>query len=289
MNSAERAKGAARQAAEGAEDAGKQAANHPAFQAMLTVGLISYGVVHLLIAFICVQIAWGIGGGGEASQSGALAELTGTAIGPILLWIIAVGFVFLGVWQLFEALWGHLDREPGRKRTVKRVGSAGKTVIYLGLAYTAATTAMGSGSSGESEETWTARLMSVTFGRILVALVGVAILALGIRLIRRGITKKFTRDLDGGVTERVLRLGQVGYVAKGIAFVIVGCLFGWAAWTYDPEKAGGLDDALRTIREAPFGAILLTLMALGLACFGVFCFTWARHPKTTSERGGARR
>ena len=53
--------------------------------------------------------------------------------------------------------------------------------------------------------------------------------------------------------------------------------------TYDPEKAGGLDDALRTVNRAPFGAGLLTLMALGLACFGIYRFAWARHPKVSID------
>ena len=243
--------------------------------------------MHLLIALIAVQVAWGLGGGGdEASQEGALGRLAGNGLGRTLLWVIAIGFVALAVWQFVEAIWGHLDREPGRKRITKRVGSAGKTVIYAALAVTAFRLATASGGGGgETEEGWTARLMGVTFGRYLVLAVGLVIVALGVRLVIRGVTKKFTRDLAGGTSRNVVRLGQIGYIAKGVAFVIVGGLFGWAALTYDPEKAGGLDDALRTIQEAPAGSVLLTLMALGLACFGVYCFTWARHPKTTVDGG----
>ena len=81
----------------------------------------------------------------------------------------------------------------------------------------------------------------------------------------------------------VVRLGQIGCIVKGVAFAVVGGLFGWAAISYDPGKAGGLDDALRNVNGAPFGAGLLTLMALGLACFGVYCFAWARHPKVSAD------
>jgi hypothetical protein len=47
-----------------------------------------------------------------------------------------------------------------------------------------------------------------------------------IRLVRRGVAEKFTDDLAGGVGRGVVRLGQVGYIDKGIAFAIVGGLFG---------------------------------------------------------------
>ncbi len=73
--------------------------------------------------------------------------------------------------------------------------------------------------------------------------------------------------------------GRAGYIAKGIALGIVGVLFGWAAISYDPEKAGGLDMALRTLREQPGGPMLLTAVALGIACCGVYCFVWSRNAK----------
>ena len=62
-------------------------------------------------------------------------------------------------------------------------------------------------------------------------------------------------------------LGTVGYVAKGLALVIIGLLFGWAAWSYNPERAGGLDAALSTVRGQPFGSVLLLAMAAGLRLF----------------------
>ena len=77
------------------------------------------------------------------------------------------------------------------------------------------------------------------------------------------------------------RLGQVGYPAKGVALAVVGGLIGWAAISFDPEKASGLDGALRTLLDAPFGKALLTLVALGIAAFGVYVFFRARFPERT--------
>jgi sulfite exporter TauE/SafE len=196
----------------------------------------------------------------------------------------------LTIWQAIEAIWGHRDRPAGVKRIRKRLGSAGRAVAYAAIAVAAISTLRGTSQSSDSkEEGWTARLLSAPFGRVLVIALGIAIVVLGVRLVRRGITKKFTDDLAGGVGQEVIRLGQAGYIVKGIAYVVVGGLFGWAAITYDAEKAGGLDDALRTVHNAPLGSILLTLMALGLVCFGVYCFFWARHPKVSTSSGGGGR
>jgi len=54
-------------------------------------------------------------------------------------------------------------------------------------------------------------------------------------------------------------------------------LFLYAAVTHDPQKSGGLDEALHKLLQQPFGAPVLVLIAMGFACFGLFCFAWARH------------
>jgi multisubunit Na+/H+ antiporter MnhB subunit len=109
--------------------------------------------------------------------------------------------------------------------------------------------------------------------------VGVAVIAVGISQIVKGVKQNFTEDLDHAVSQNVRRLGTAGYCAKGVALSIIGGLFGYAALTYDPEKAGGIDAALATIRDQQFGTVLLVIMALGIACFGVYCFFWARFAR----------
>jgi hypothetical protein len=284
-DAAGRAKNAGKKVADSAEDSGQQVVNSRSFRLLLTVGLIAYGVVHILIGWIALQIAWsGRGENQEASQKGALAELAGQPFGAALLWIIVIGLFALTGWQAIEAIWGHRDRPSGMKRIRKQLGSAGRAISYAVIAVAAISTLKGSAGSGNStEESFSARLMTNTAGRLLVIAIGIGIVVLAVRLIRRGVTKKFTEDLAGGVSQNVVRLGQAGYIVKGIAYAVVGGLFGWAGITFDPEKAGGLDDALRTVHEAPFGAVLLTIMALGLIAFGVFCFFWARHPKVSTN------
>jgi hypothetical protein len=78
-------------------------------------------------------------------------------------------------------------------------------------------------------------------------------------------------------TRRVVeRLGMVGTVARGLVFALAGVLVVDAAVTYQPSKAGGLDKALLTLRNQPFGEFLLILAALGLITFGIYGLCEAR-------------
>ena len=248
------------------------------YQRLVKVGLVSYGVVHLLVAWIALNVAFGKRG--DASPNGALKEVAQQPLGEVLLWVMAVGLFALTIWQLIEATVGRDD--PNREGNVKgRARSAGRAAVYLALGLLTIGVAVGSRSaqSGQGEETLSAKLMALPFGQILVAAVGAAVIGVGISQIVKGIRQTFVEDLDRNVSQGVRRLGTVGYICKGTALVIVGALFGWAAFTYDPEKAGGMDAALATIKDQPAGTVLLVAMAAGIACFGAYCFAWARFAR----------
>jgi hypothetical protein len=262
-----------------AETAGREAEQSETLDRGARLGLLAYGAVHLIVAWLALRIAFG-DSSGEASGTGALHELAGSTLGLVSLWVVAVGLFALVVWQILEALVGHRDEE-GAKRTAKRLISAGKAVVYGVLAVSAVKVALGSGSSGGTD-TITSKLMSAPGGQVLVALVGAGVVGVGCGLIYRGWTDKFLHKLESegrsGKGGRVtLWLGRAGYVSKGVALLLVGGLFIWAAVTHDPQKSGGLDQALRQLAQAPFGPVLLTAIALGIACYGLFCFAWARH------------
>jgi hypothetical protein len=124
--------------------------------------------------------------------------------------------------------------------------------------------------------------MSLPAGPLVVAGVGAVIVVVGVVLVYYGLAENFrdfmTRSGSTGHLGRFyVVLGTVGHASRGVAIVLVGLLFGYAAVTHDPDKAGGLDQALHEVQTQPFGAPALVVIALGLASFGLFCFAWSRH------------
>ena len=264
----------------GVREIGRKADDSSLLDHSVRVGLVAYGIVHLLIAWIALQLAFGEDQG-SASSKGALSQLAQTPLGGPLLYVVAAGFGALVLWQLIEAVGGHRDKE-GKKRVFKRLGSAFKVVIYGALGWSALKIAMGGGSDGGGTDTMTSKIMSMPGGPILVGLVGLAVLAFACRLIYRGLSEDFADklDIEGRLGDRgkaFLTFGKIGYVAKGLAFFVVAGLFLWAAWSHDPKKSGGLDQALHKVLEQPFGMPVLIALAAGFACYGLFAFAWARH------------
>ena len=260
--------------------AGNRAHNSEWMDHAVRVGLLSYGLVHLILAWLALRLAFG-DSGGNASNQGALHQLAQSTLGRVSLYVVAAGFLALVVWQALEAALGHRD-EDGGKRVLKRGVSAGKVVLYGSLAVSAFKTATGGSSGGGGTKGLTGTIMSWPAGPFLVGLVAVGILVVAGFLVHRGWTEKFRDKLDfkgqsGKDGQTYIWLGQAGYISKGVALAVVGLLFGYAALTHDPQKSGGLDQALHKVLQQPFGAPVLVLIALGFACYGLFCFAWARH------------
>lgn len=274
-----------------AQDTARRAGDSDALEHLARVGLIAYGVVHLLVAWLAIQLAWFGSNEESADQSGALATLAESPVGKPLLWIVAIGLLALAVWQAAEVLrWRGGWSASGKQRTKalrKSGNSLVKAVIYVTLAILAIRFATGGGqSSSSSQQQTTAGVFDWPGGQFLVGAVGLILIGVGAWHVRKGLNKHFLKQIDTSgaspsAVRLVTRLGQVGFPGKGVALAGVGVLLIWAAVTVDPSKAQGLDGALHGVLELPFGRILLTLVAVGIAAFGAFCFVRARYPERT--------
>lgn len=240
------------------------------------------GVLHILIGVLALRVAFG-SPAQQADQSGALSTIASTPFGATVLWFSVVAFVALGAWQAAKAILGSSPSGAGAGGGAgERAKAAGRAVVYAGLALTALSFARGGGSSSSAQTAdMTARLMEAPGGRLLVAALGIAIVAVGAYHVYKGWKKKFLEDLQrlpsGTAGPVVRRLGVIGYVAKGVALAIVGVLFITAAAQADPSKATGLDGALHTLRDQPAGVVMLVIVALGFIAFGAYSFVRARY------------
>ncbi|MCW2687612.1 MAG: hypothetical protein JWR37_2502 [Mycobacterium sp.] len=264
---------------EGAVD---KATHNRGFKFAARFGFVTSGVLHLLVAYIILRIAFG--SAGNADQSGALATLAASPGGALVLWIAAVGLVAMALWRLAETILGPhpsehgVDQGEGRSAVTKRLQAAGLAIVYFALAYSAIRFAMGSGkSAGQQNAGLSAQLMQTGWGKTLLVLVGLGIVAVGGYHVYKGVSKGFLKDLSEPPSGATTTLGVVGYAAKGLVLAGAGILVIVAAMRSDPTKSTGLDGAVKTLGEAPFGKVLLVVAALGFAAFGLFSFVQSRY------------
>lgn len=266
-------------AAQSANSNAKQAARSRPVKVVARVGILAYGITHLIIGVLALQVAFGQGGE-QADQTGAFAALAQQPFGQVLLWVLAVGFVAAAVWRGELAIWGYGYVSDHTKLVRKKVVSGVKAVVFVARAVLAGTTATGGGGGGGQQQA-TAGVFGLPGGQFIVGLIGLVVLVVGVVKAVEGWQRKFLDDMDAPSdrhARRVLeRVGQVGNIAKGVSIGLIGVLLVVAAIRFRPEQATGLDAALKGLAAQPYGPYLLIAVALGLVSYGVFCFFDARY------------
>ena len=264
----------------------RRAARGSAVEWAARVGFTARGVIYLLVGVLALQIAFG-DSKRQADRGGALAALADKPFGSVVLWALGVGLVGMALWRLSEVVFGSVGPD-GRKAT-KRLMSAGRFVFYAFVAYSVLSFAVGSGSGGsgssdKQSKDITARALEWPGGQWLVGAAGVGVAVAGVWIAGRALLRSFHDKLKlSEMGPRVRKLVDVtgvgGGVARGVVFAAAGAFAVRAAVDYEPKKAKGLDDTLRSFADTPLGPWLLVLIAAGLVLFGVFSFAMARWRK----------
>ncbi|WP_369776431.1 DUF1206 domain-containing protein [Streptomyces sp. R33] len=267
-----------------AKTRGQRVADSRAMEVASRVGLCARGVIYVLVGLLAVRIGFGGGSGKEADRSGAVRTIGEQSYGQVLLWALVVGLAAMALWRLSEAAFGQAT-EGGDKWT-RRLGSLGLAVFYLVICIGVVQTALVGGSGGarggdESSKDYTARVLELPYGRVLVGVFGAVLAIVGVVIVVRSLMRKFEKNLR---TERMSRttrrivagLGIIGGVACGVVAVATGLFILLAAVRFDAGEAKGLDETLRSFADTPAGPVLLIAAAVGLLLFGLYSFCEAR-------------
>jgi hypothetical protein len=282
------ATGSARRGGQRAKSDAREAHDSAFLRIAARIGLASRGVVYVLIGVLAIGIAIGTTDA-EADRSGALRQIADKPFGSVLLGVMTAGFIGYAVWRLFDAAVGHTDERDEKKRTVQRLNSLVRAVIYASISATTISflvhgSSSKSGGGGSNPAPWTARLMKHGGGRELVGLAGAVVIGIGIAFVVKAFTASFMKKMrTAGMSSRVRAavsgFGRAGYAARGVVFGLIGVFLLKAAIQFDPKDAKGIDGTLKTLADQAYGQWLLGVCAVGLAMFGLFSFMQARYRK----------
>jgi amino acid transporter len=260
----------------------RRTSDSPAARALARAGLTARGVLYILIGWVAILVAFGGTSGSRANQAGALQLLARQPYGLLSLWLLGIGFAGYALWRISEAAFGVTGEGTGAGT---RLRSLVRGLVYAFFAYLTFEIITGTaGNQNKKQRDLTAKVMHHLGGQVLVGIVGAVIVIAGAVLVLEGLRRKFLKHLRTSQmspqTRRIVqRLGVIGTVARGVVFAVAGILVIDAAVTYKPAKADGIDKALLTLRNQPFGEILLILAALGLVIFGIYGLCEARWRK----------
>jgi hypothetical protein len=264
------------------------------FQLVARTGYVARGVVFVLVS--ALALFSGIAGGKPDTKS-ALDTLLSQPFGRVWISLVGIGLLGFVVWRMAQSLGNADNYKPDAKGFAVRAALFGSAIIYIGLAYYAFAHAFGfgAGTGTPGEKGLAAWTMSQPFGRYLAGAVGIGLIIGGVVTITKGVRRKYERYLDPEATDsKLITFTCVyGLAARGALFAVVGGFFIYAAFMVNPDNAGSMADALAWLRQLPFGSVIYTLAAVGLASFGMYNliegrYRLVRHPEISDVAGRSR-
>lgn len=249
-------------------------------------GIATKGFVYTLIGVLTFMAAIG-SGGSKSDSSDALKFLENNTLGTILLGITVVGLVAYVLWRFYQAIKDPDNEGNDYKGIGKRIGYFSSGAFYSLLAFSAFEILIGSGGgSGDGRESLIATALSKPFGQVIVLIIatiflGRAIIQMVIAYTNSYQKKVKAQNLEPKVQKLMLTLGKIGYTSRGIVIGVVAFLTYRAAFFYNSEEAGGTKEAFSFLQNE-FGTVVLSLVAIGLAMYGIFLIINARYRDMTS-------
>ncbi|WP_336489146.1 DUF1206 domain-containing protein [Methylobacterium nigriterrae] len=239
------------------------------------------GIVYCVVGALALLAAIGRGGRPGDSRSALQAVLVGP-FGPWIVGLIAIGLFGFAVWRAVEGITDADRRGADLKGLAVRAAHVGSAAVYAGLSLTAASLALGLGvhrGGDKGMQDWTAWLLAKPFGLWLVALIGFGVAGGGLAFLVKAWKGDVTLRLalDAAACRWAKPIGQFGYAARGVAFLIIGGFFVAAAWHQASSEVKGLAGAFTALRAQPYGWFLLAVVAAGHFAFGTFGLIQARY------------
>lgn len=253
-------------------------------RALARFGFAAKGIVYGLMGLLALLAATGQQGGKTTDKQQAVQTLQGLPGGPVLLGLIALGLLGYIVWRIVQAVRDTEDKGSGAKGIARRVGYAASGLVYAGLAWYAANLAMSSATgngSGNTRQTLTGKVLNWPGGEWIIILVGFITVGVGLYQMYRAYSGSFHKyvkssDIPAGQQNKVYRLGQLGYTARGIVLGITGYFFVQAGMQSRAAATGDTEQAFDLL--ASMGPGVLGIVAIGLMAYGLYMLVQAKYP-----------
>lgn len=242
------------------------------------IGLVAKGIVYLAMGALAFMAAFELAGHDEkeASRKGVFEWLQDTG-GTFLLLLIAAGLACYCIWRFVQAI---TDKSKKRKERIRYFFSG---LAYSSVAFTAAGLALHkSKNNGDSNQHWVSEALNKPFGVLIVGIGALIFVAIGVYQLYYGLSGKYKKHIEGlnlldEKAKILLKFGKVGYISRGLVWLLLSFLLGRAAWFNKASEAGDTGKAFRLVENESYGSYILGAIGMGVIAYGIFNFVRARY------------
>lgn len=246
---------------------------------MARIGLVAKGVVYLVLGALAFMAAFEIAGRQEdnANRSGTFEWIRQNGGAPLLA-VLAAGLICYTAWRLVQAF----SKDKKMRKRLRYIFSG---LAYGSIAFTAIKFLLQDhNSTGGGNQKLTAEALNHPLGVWAVWMAALGIAANGVYQVYYGLAGKYrdhvqTLHLGSTVSKVLLRSGYVGYIARGVVWLLLAFLLARAGYFHRASEAGDTGKAFRLVEHGYLGSYILGVIGIGVAAYGIFNFTRARYER----------
>lgn len=250
-------------------------------------GLAAKGTVYSLIGLMAFMAAFNIAdqSSQKANKAGLFNEILDQPAGKIILIVVALGVFSYSIWRFIQAFLDTENKGNKLKGLAKRFTYSFSGLTYLAFSLLAAKRVLGQKESGGSNSKGFAEdILNQPAGQWLLGLVALVLAGIGVYQIWYGFSEKYCKhvdeqELDEKASHSLLRAGKIGYIARGIVWLVIAFMSLKAALHSNSSEAGDTSSAFVFVENSAYGNYLLAALGLGLICYGVMNFIRAGFEK----------
>ena len=244
------------------------------FRWLVRVGYFSRAMMYSVLGLIALTSAGQVSKGTD----GIFRAIEGFPLGTAILWLMVVGLIGYALFRFCSPLFDIENEGSDTLGWGKRIGHAGSAIGHLALAWSAYKFASdsnkGSGSGGGAQEA-AAGVLSFELGGIVLGLLGLTFFLAAFNQAKKSWTSSFMNRISGGAPAQTRLLGQIGYAARAVVFVVIGwSLVQSGFMSKGAENVKTLGDAVASLAG---NGVVFQLVAIGLLTFGLFSLILARY------------
>lgn len=251
------------------------------FTWLVRLGFAARGIVYVLLGYLALRTS----GAAKDGATSVFDYLQEVPMGEAILWLAAIGLLAYAAFRLLSAFADIQNKGDDRKGLLSRFADFVSGATHVFLAYAAYQFATGSKQSSDGSQTqdMVGGVLSWEVGPLVIGLVGLGFLVGAFMQGKQAVTAKFMQRISPSAPSWTETVGRAGHGARAIVFAVIGFSMVQGAWLASENRVKGLGEAILSLRDTGF---VFTLVALGLALYGVFSLLTARYRIIPDVREG---
>lgn len=241
-------------------------------------GLGAMGFVYILVGILTAMAAFNWGGQ-KTGTKGAIGFIGNQYLGKLFLGVMALGLFSYVFWRMYQTFFDSRHLGTDLNGLFVRAGYFTGGLFYGSLGFIALKLFFG--GSYDAHHEYIIDLLNSKYSSAVSVILGLILGGKSLFEVYFIVSNKFRENVQSSkmptkAKTTLMRFGVIGHLARAVVFGIMAFLTIRTGLSIRQEELSSVTDAFQFLNYK-FGGFVLSVVAVGLLCYGMYMFVKARY------------